>query len=273
MSEQPMSNNQQMTLKDKFLNHEECLDCGKPETWPNYVQALELTEDDIPELIYFATIDDGDEMYDERIFACRALGQLKALSAVSPLINFLEKVSLYDDWAYEEIPIVFSLMGPDTKPIVQDYVMTRNNLISVRIAFMNYFRFLVRYYPEQRESIIHFLVEQLAKPTLSEDDRTLNGFFICELCDLKAVEVAQEIEQAFINKRVDLAIIGNWDDAQVSLGLKKRIDVSLERLAKGLDRFDYRYVTRFQPKGFGDPFATYNAKSKKHKSKKQKKKK
>jgi hypothetical protein len=115
-----MSDNPQMSLKDKFLNYHERLDWGKPETWPNYVQHLELTEDDIPELIALATIDD-DEVEYEQMFACRALGQLKALSAVSPLISFLETVSLYDDWAYEEIPMVLSLMlkTGGLAPIVQ----------------------------------------------------------------------------------------------------------------------------------------------------------
>ena len=155
-------------------------------------------------------------------------------------------------------------------PIVQDYVTNNKNLVFVRISLTNYFRFLVRYFPEQRESVINFLVEQLAKPTKSKDDRTLNGFFISELCNLKAVEVAQEIEQAFINKQVDLSILGNWDDAQVYLGLKKRIDLSLERLSNGFNRFDhgYNYLKRFKSQGFADRPETHKAKSKKQKKKK-----
>ncbi|MFZ9737234.1 MAG: DUF1186 domain-containing protein [Prochlorotrichaceae cyanobacterium] len=261
-----MNENQKMKLKDKLFNHDEgVIDCAKPETWPNYVQHLELTEEDIPELIYFATIDnEDDEMYFERIFACRALGQLKALSAVAPLISFLEAIPSYDDWAYEEIPIVFSLMGPETKPIVQDYITNTKNRLSVRISFSSYFRYLVRYYPEQRESVINFFVEQLAKPATSQDDRTLNGFFISELCDLKAIEVAKEIEQAFVHQRVDLSVIGDWDDAQVYLGLKPRTEIPLDRLifSKKLDR---QPLKESQTKGFGDRSETKNSKSKKRK--------
>ena len=268
-----MSDNPQMTLKDKFLNsYGGCIAFAKPEEWPDYVEALELTEDDIPELIHLATIEDDDEI-DGRIFACRALGQLKALSAASPLINFLDKVSLYDDWTYEEIPMVLGLMGPEVKPIVQEYVTNTKNLLSVRITLTNYFRLLAHSYPEQRESLITFFVEQISKPTESEDDCTLNGFFICELCDLKAVEVAKEIEQAFINNRVDLTIVGDWNEAQVYLGLKKRFEPSLNQLffsSKRFNQLEQYFLKRSQPKGFGDRSGTHKPKSKKQKKKKKK---
>ncbi|MGA0197873.1 MAG: DUF1186 domain-containing protein [Prochlorotrichaceae cyanobacterium] len=259
-----MSEKQVITLREKLINcQEECLSCGKPETWSNYVQDLGLTEEDIPELIDLATSDD-DEMYDKRIFAWRALGQLKALSAVIPLISFLETVPLYDDWAYEEIPLVLSLMGPDAKPIVQDYITNNKNLLSVRISFSDYFRCLVCYHPQQRESVINFLVEQLAKPATSQDDRTLNGFFISDLCDLKAIEVAKEIEQAFVHQQVDLSVIGSWDEARVYLGLKPRTEIPLDRLIFS-KKLDGQSLKKSQTKGFGDRSETKNSKSKKRK--------
>jgi hypothetical protein len=50
---------------------------------------------------------------------------------------------------------------------------------------------------------------------------TLNGFIVTALAaEFKAVESAAVIEEAYRADRVNEEILGDWDDAQVYLGLK-----------------------------------------------------
>lgn len=50
-------------------------------------------------------------------------------------------------------------------------------------------------------------------------DPELNAFLVSGLLDLRAVESAPVIEEAFAVDRVDIAINGDWEDVQVELGL------------------------------------------------------
>ena len=48
----------------------------------------------------------------------------------------------------------------------------------------------------------------------------LNGFLISHLIDLHAVEAAPLMKQAFDADSVELFVLGDWEDAQIELGLK-----------------------------------------------------
>jgi hypothetical protein len=55
---------------------------------------------------------------------------------------------------------------------------------------------------------------------------SLNGHLATALAvDFTAVESADVIEQAYQADRVDEILMGDWDDAQVYLGLKERSEV------------------------------------------------
>jgi hypothetical protein len=57
----------------------------------------------------------------------------------------------------------------------------------------------------------------------------LNAYLIEVLADLKAIESAAVMEQAFQLRCVDESLIGGWDEIQVDLGLKTREEVPLKR--------------------------------------------
>jgi hypothetical protein len=57
----------------------------------------------------------------------------------------------------------------------------------------------------------------------------LNAYLIEVLADLKAIESAAVIEQAFQLHCVDESLIGDWDEIQVDLGLKTREEVPVKR--------------------------------------------
>jgi len=90
-------------------------DFGSP--WRNY-PALGLTETHVPELIRMAmdvSLHDAPEDSTRvwaPVHAWRTLGQMRAVSAIEPLIELLYRLDEDDDWAGEELPIVLGLIGP-----------------------------------------------------------------------------------------------------------------------------------------------------------------
>ena len=61
------------------------------------------------------------------------------------------------------------------------------------------------------------LSQQLEQFAQQEDN--FNAFLVGYLIDLKGVEAAPIIEQAFAANKVDLLVQGDWEDVQIYLGL------------------------------------------------------
>lgn len=247
----------------KLLTYGEC----KPtriEDWPNYVQELALQKNHIPALLKMVADESlnseqakGLEIW-APIHAWRALGQLEALATAEPLLEQLE--DRFNDWAHEEIPIALSLMGPSVMPAVQQYLAAPSHDVCGRISAIDYFRKLESRHPQEHNRCIEVITNQLAKH--QENEPAFNGFLIAGLCDLHAVEKASDIEQAFAANHVDLSIMGDWDEAQVALGLKTRQEVPHKRfslteaadvLSEMLDSASFKVIQqRPSPQGFSN---------------------
>ena len=84
--------------------------------WRDY-PALGLTTEDVPELARMAldkdlhwTDSEGGEVW-APLHAWRALGQLRAESAVELLLQLLDRIDEYDDdWAQTDLPKVFGMI-------------------------------------------------------------------------------------------------------------------------------------------------------------------
>jgi hypothetical protein len=75
-------------------------------------------------------------------------------------------------------------------------------------------------YPEVSDRCIEAITAELRK--FADNDRVLNGYLVGSLAaHYKVVEAAPLIEAAYGADKVDEAFIGDWDDAQVYLGLKE----------------------------------------------------
>ena len=79
-----------------------------PEQWPDYHE-LGIGPEQIPDLIQMATDEALNEASSESpevwapVHAWRALGQLRAVEAVEPLLELFDKLQ-DDDWVHEELP-------------------------------------------------------------------------------------------------------------------------------------------------------------------------
>ena len=98
----------------------------KNKEWPNYIQELNLEEKHIPKLIKMATDEelsqansDSQEVWSP-VHAWRALGQLKAVEALEPLLGLLANRD--DDWISGDFPTLCTLIGLEAIPYLEDFL-------------------------------------------------------------------------------------------------------------------------------------------------------
>lgn len=197
-------------------------DCHNFRRWPNYLE-LGLGPEHIPDLIRLATDEELRWADSENlevwasVHAWRALGQLHAEAAIEPLMQLFHRVE-DDEWALEELPEVYGMIGPAAIPPLTTYLADESHGLYPRITAAYSLERIGNMHPEARAECIAVLSHQLER--FAEDDIALNAFLILYLSDLKAVEAIEVIERAYAAGRVDEFVMGDLDDVQVKLGLK-----------------------------------------------------
>lgn len=213
----------------------ELLSCGRPKAtqrrqWPNYVKDYGLTDADVPELIQLAVEDDLDWQDDVEwyapIHACRALGQLRAESAIQALIALLADRD--NDWFMEELPVIFGLIGPASIPALTDYLNSTRTSLWSKVAASGGLEQIASYYPEHRNECISLLTEALSHH--QQQPPELNGNLVSRLLDLQAVESVDVIEKAYKEGPMDEMVCGSWARVQIELGLATAADFTEQEL-------------------------------------------
>lgn len=188
-----------------------------------------LTNEHIPDLIRMLEDDDlhradseGTEVW-APLHAWRALGVLRAESAVEPLIALLSRIDEYDDdWIAEDLPDVLAQIGSTAVAPLEAFLADSQKGLWARVNAAGCLAKIGQTHPEAREACVTALTKALQN--FEKQDEELNGFIISALVDLKAVESAAMMEQAFAAKKADESILGDWEDIQIALGLlDKRI--------------------------------------------------
>lgn len=221
-----LSKSNSMSIKDYSLPVDKLLTLGDPRgnrEWPDYIK-LGLGPEHIPDLIRMVTDTELNEADVESrevwapLHAWRALGQLRAEAAIEPLMRLFHEQE-EDDWASQELPEVFGLIGPAAIPALIAYLADASHGLFPRISAVTGLESIAMQHTDAREDCIAALTRQLEG--FAEQDPTLNAFLISSLVEVVAVESALVIEQAFAADCVDETIRGDWDDVQVDLGLKE----------------------------------------------------
>lgn len=216
---------------DRLLTLGGTIETMDRQPWPDYPARFGLSAEHIPDLLRMLAdpvlldldykLAEDDPRVWTLIHAWRALGQLRAEAAVEPLLGLM--ITLEDwDWVIEEVPEVLGLIGPAAlAPVTAALARTAPTGFPA-ISYAGALKAIVDQHPDTRDAVVAALVAQL--DLYPRNDEGLNGFLIVHLADLKVVEVAALIEQAFASGRVDEMVMGDWEDAQVALGLlDKRI--------------------------------------------------
>ena len=203
------------------------IELGRPEVgraWMDYT-ALGIGRGHIPDLIRMAlderlmASDTRDSALWAGVHAWRALGMLEAEEAAEPLTELLDWIDeREDDWVLADLPIVFGLIGRSAVPVLENYLTDEARPLFGRIAAAHALAEIALRNPRARDECVAVLKGVLAR--FEEESPELNAFLISYLLDLKAVETADLIRQAYEAERVDIEVVGEWEDAQVELGLR-----------------------------------------------------
>ena len=217
-----------MTTADYAPPVDKLLTQGDPRNmigWPDYA-ALGLGPEHIPDLIRMATDEELDvagsnslEVW-ATVHAWRALGQLRAESAVEPLLGLLHRIDDdQDDWVGEEIPEVMGMIGPSAIPALAAYVADSSRGLWARVAASASLTEIGQRHPASRADCVATLTRLLEQ--YQDHDETLNADLVAGLIELHAVESAPVMERAFAARRVDNSVSGDWEDVQIEMGLRQ----------------------------------------------------
>jgi hypothetical protein len=193
------------------------------EGWPDYL-ALGFTRGHVADLIRMATDLDLHDLPAESlevwapVHAWRALGQMRAVEAARALVFLFERVK-YDDWLAEELPTVFSMIGPAAVPALEAFLADDGVEDISRISVPSCLVRMAENHPGERDPCIGVLIRQLQK--FETNGPVLNGILIWALIDLGATEAIDVIRQAYRENQVDFSILGDIEDAEIEMGLRK----------------------------------------------------
>jgi hypothetical protein len=188
-----------------------------PETWHEYLQAG-FDESYVPDLIRIL----GDDTVHKSEFAgtamapihaWRILAELKAVEAIPALISLLPRIDdAFDDWTGEELPEVFSKIGPTSLEEIESYARDTRNGDSSRICSFRVISKIGCDHLEQRVRCVEILTDMLRAHETTDD--TINAFLISSLSDLGALESFDLVREAYEKNRVDLTIQGNVQEVE-----------------------------------------------------------
>lgn len=224
-------------------------DCRELRQWPDYL-TLGFRQEHIPELIEMAT----DEKLNKGnpkslavwgpVHAWRTLAQLKAEEAIEPLITLLRMFdSDNDDFVGEELPIVFGMIGKKAIPALEKYILDDSNGLFDQIAAVHGLERIATNNPECREKCLSIFNSKLQ--SCKSNDPTLNAFLVLYLTELNATESIDVIRQAFEAESVDLSILGDFEDVEISLGLKKN-RITPSKYSAAIDELNNDFFTSSQ---------------------------
>ena len=135
-------------------------------------------------------------------------------SAYSGIELLLPLLDSEDDLLREELPIYYGTMG---LPAIAALTRTLQDAAQekLRPGAGDSLAEIGEKYPDLRGEVISILEQTLAT---EQEDEELNGFLICNLLDLGAVESMPLIEQAFNEERVDEFVVA-LEEVQEHFGL------------------------------------------------------
>jgi hypothetical protein len=197
--------------------------------WHDYVARFGMSPADAPHLL--AIMQQWFDFSDEReaadllpgpewcapIHAWRALGQLKILDAIEPMLAHADRLDEeMDDWSLEDWPHVFALIGPSALPRLVEHQADASHREYSRVLAIESLELLAKRHPETRGQIVAVFASQLE---LLADEPTVNGFLVSSLLSLEAKDKADVIERAYAADVVDEQSCGGWGEVRDQLGV------------------------------------------------------
>jgi hypothetical protein len=197
------------------------------QAWLDYPAAYAFTKDHTPDLIRMMQDEelnqadsDSDEVW-APLHAWRALGQLGDPAAVEAIVSLLPRIDgeYNSDWEQEELPLVLGMIGSPAIPTLEAFLANPQHGLYARAAAATAIGKIGQADKSLRAECIAVLANQLRQH--EQQDPTLNAFIISDLIDLRAVEAAKTMADAFQADNVDFFVASGWEEVQIELGLRQ----------------------------------------------------
>jgi len=208
----------------KLLTYGKCDIKRTNELWPNYLE-LGFTKKHIPDLIRMS-IDPDLNHADQAsldvwapVHAWRTLGLLGAEKAVEPLVRLFDELE-NDDWLSIELPKVFSMIGSASLPALEKFLSDDGVNAINRISIPGCLERIAKDHPACWKDCVCVLNRQLER--YEANAPILNGFLVSSLADLNAIESIDIIRTAYSKECVDISVLGDLEDAEIWMGIRKR---------------------------------------------------
>lgn len=199
--------------------------------WDDY-SGLGFTEEHIPELIRLGTdrrllTDDEDVGYDEvwaPMHAWRVLAQLQASEAVTPLAQVLDWSEDSDgDLINEGLTDALEEFGEPVIEPLTAFINEAGHKAPGYIGASEVMARVVERHPEYRERVVAGISSAL-EAHFERNDEDVNGFWLADLLDLKAVESYPIIKKVFEANRINVRIAGDLEDVEIEFGMRTKRD-------------------------------------------------
>jgi hypothetical protein len=194
--------------------------------WDDYT-AFGFTSEHIPELIRLGT--DRHLLFDDveedamwaPMHAWRVLAQMDAHEAITPLMQVLALEDEADsDLISEGLQDVLERFGPAAIDSLTSFMFEAEDGNDGLIGAGEALASIGRNFPETRDRMVQIISTTL-EARYAANDPQINGFWVSDLIDLKAIDSFPTIKKAYEAKAVDPMVCGDLEDVELELGLIK----------------------------------------------------
>jgi hypothetical protein len=182
------------------------------QTWPNYIEELSLTKDDVSELIRIikssnlknisplSLIEEFAPMH-----AWRALGQLKVLDTIRILLEILtEEKNEEAFWFQAELPKIIGYFGIGAISIIVEFLSQTSDWVNKSIVLEGLKNIALNNI-ESRDTVINIFIKILKE--YQTNDTAYNACLVKELIKLNANETLELVQEILNNDKIDYEFI------------------------------------------------------------------
>lgn len=187
------------------------------------------------------------------LFMLRELKAEEALETVLDLLRQNEKFLDYwiSDLLTEYMWMIIYELGKNQLDVLKDYILEEGNFTYARTAISEAVSQIALHFPERRNEVIewYYTVFNLFLEEKDNDkliDTSLNGLMVCDVLDLKPVELEETIVKMYGSEIIGLDVVGKLDELLEDLHDKnykvyRRKNYSLEEIYKDFSEHE-KYV-------------------------------
>jgi uncharacterized protein (DUF4415 family) len=193
---------------------------------PNYLELLNVSEDNLEELIEIA-LDRDLELTNakeekDRYIPCHALQALGQLGTITPFDEILERMNFFtdDDYYISAVTYYLRKVGKNRIDKLFEYFLDQTNDSGNRVSILDVLEKFMEEGSDFNQKLEEVLVEYLNRDDELYD--LMNASAIFDLIDLSGVKHIDLIREVFKKKPVDIHYDGDLEDIEITLGLREK---------------------------------------------------